>query len=395
MDTNAHIPLQRTTPIPSKKNEPEEYIRTFEKDMATLKKGGVPDLTLFIKDTPTPSKESFDRELPIIPIQTPLSIQPKIKISTPPPPQAPLPVLRPKPAPLLQPEPPRIPPPPPPVEPLETYANDFSDKMKETHASTATVLAAEQDSLKQTPQKMAPQESSHTNISYIIAGVIFLIAGIVGAYVAYTYYEILSVPIILAPHISAPIFFDESEQVSGEGTVLLQAIEESISRPIASGAVRLLSSASTTTTDSIFSLLHTPAPDILLRNTQAAGSMAGVVFTGGGQENDVQSPFFILSVSSYSGTFSGMLSWETAMPRDLGALFPAYSFSSSTTPISNKQPGFRDEVISNHDVRIYRDATGRGILLYGYWNQRTLILARDPLAFNEIVQRLATSRAQY
>ena len=55
---------------------------------------------------------------------------------------------------------------------------------------------------------------------------------------------------------------------------------------------------------------------------------------------------------------------------------------------------FHDEVVSNHDVRIYRDAAGKSILLYGYWNQFTLVIARDPAAFTEILGRLATSRSQ-
>ena len=55
---------------------------------------------------------------------------------------------------------------------------------------------------------------------------------------------------------------------------------------------------------------------------------------------------------------------------------------------------FFDEVVANHDVRIYRDAEGRSILLYGYWNQTTLVIARDPSAFAEILGRLATSRRE-
>ena len=120
---------------------------------------------------------------------------------------------------------------------------------------------------------------------------------------------------------------------------------------------------------------------------------SSVVGTGG-----KQSPFFILSVASYGDTFAGMLSWEPTMPRDLGALFHSYltnvstSTSATSTPKVSAPILFRDEVISNHDVRIYRDAEGRSILLYGYWNQTTLIIARDPEAFIEIAGRISTSR---
>ena len=138
--------------------------------------------------------------------------------------------------------------------------------------------------------------------------------------------------------------------------------------------------------------------------------MAGIVNVDGRQ-----SPFFILSVATYSDTFAGMLSWERMMSRDLEKLFPPYPASvPATLAVSTSSPlvatstvaaviptvpatiaAFHDEVVSNHDARIYRDAAGKSILLYGYWNQTTLVIARDPAALTEIFGRLATSRAQY
>ena len=290
--------------------------------------------------------------------------------------------------------------------------------VKETHASTATVLAAEQDK----KQKWVPQEApekSRGNLLYIVAGVVLLIAGGVGAYVAFTRYLPALVPIVPLFGASSPIFVDESEQVSGTGTALRKVVETSIARPLALNAVRLLYNA--TASSSVSQALLTGAPDIVLRNMKAEGSMAGIVNVGGSK-----SVFFILAVSSYSNTFSGMLTWEKSMPRDLSALWGAYpslssATSSTTTSLatttvkatatgsthstssgqatttaraSNIQTGFRAEVIGHHDTRVYRDAAGRSVFLYGYWNQTTLVIARDPSAFIEILQRLATSRAQ-
>ena len=151
-------------------------------------------------------------------------------------------------------------------------------------------------------------------------------------------------------------------KISGTGTVLLKAIEQSVARPLAPNTIRLLSAASTTAGTLFPRSLS--APDILLRNVNAAGSMAGVAHAG-----DSQSPFFILSVDSYGETFADMFSWEPRMPRDLKALFSALSAKSSagttttatSTPIT--QPEFRDEVVSNHDVRIYAMPRRRNVLL--------------------------------
>lgn len=280
--------------------------------------------------------------------------------------------------------------------PLETYEGDFLDRVKETRASTATVLAAEQDLAPRIPRQAPPERFSRGDILYGIAGGILILAGGVGAYVAYTRYLAASAPIVLAPAAEAPIFVDEREGVSGAGLALLQAMEQSVKRPLAGGAVRLLYLEGATTT-SVFSALRLPSPGALSRNIVAAGSMAGVVNVPSTslEAGGAQSPFFILSVASFGDTFAGMLAWETTMPRDLNSLFPPYLSATATSTAATTTPAaFRDEVIANHDARVYRDTASRSVLLYGYWNQTTLVIARDPAAFIEILGRLATSRSQ-
>lgn len=395
------IPAATANKTPAK-NLPGKYIRTFAGDIQTLKEGGIPDFAPFVPS----STESKD-----------------LSIATPSiPPFSPLPI--PAPAPVVDPVQKSIPESPlapqstvPGALPvsatlLKTYEGDFSQQMQDTHSSTATVLAAEQDSATGAPQT-PPQKSSPHGLLFGIAGSLLLIVSGIGVYVAYTKY-LEKTLVIFAPVVSAPIFVDEREQLSGTGLGLSQAFEQSVDRMIAVGAVRLLYlENSTTTPDSVFSALRLPASDILLRNVNVAGSMAGVVNTDGRQ-----SPFFILSVDSYSETFAGMLQWEPQLPQDFKQIFPPYptpiltTLATSTVATSTtktaKSPAkatitpsipkvpvtFVDEIVANHDVRIYRDTAGQSILLYGYWNQTTLVIARDPAAFNEILQRLATSRAQ-
>ena len=390
MDTNA------TTPQPSREataGTAKKYIRTLAGDMEILKSGGTPDLTPLKEPQPTPAERLVAASA--VPAEVPI----------PPPTQT----IKTEPA-LISPKVPEGP------TPIETYASDFSDKIKKENASPVTVLAAEQDAQKPETENSKPVRHP-SSILYTIFGIIFIAVGGFGIYFAYTHYAQSLAPIILAPTISAPIFVDEREQISGTGQTLLQAVEESVTKQLAPNTIRLLYTSSATTTDnSVFSALQVPAPDILLRNINAEGSMAGIVNSGG-----AQSPFFILSVASYGDTFSGMLSWESSMPNDLAQLFPAYvedlglqasstatttatttakttaTTTATTTSSSTKKMtlGFRDEVVNNHDVRVYRDDMGRSVLLYGYWNQTTLVIARDPSSFAEILGRLATSQATH
>ena len=371
MDTKAATPES-----PSGGKEPEKYIRTFAGDMELVKSGVTPDLA------------------PLTPATAP---------ETPPPPPHPEQV-----APLTPLIPAKKPPPEP--FPLKTYSGDFTDRMKETRASTATVLAAEQDSATRVSQPTSP-EPSRISLPYLLASAALLIAGVVGVYVAYTQYRAAQQPVVVALPEPTPIFVDERETVSGTGIALIQAMQTSVSRPLAAGTVRLLSLTSTTT--SVFSALAVSAPEVLLRNVSASGSMAGVIHIAG-----AQSPFFILSVASYSDTFAGMLAWEPVMPLYLADLFPPYTAveapisaatttTATTTPkVASPTPGlqvvaptapppairFFDVTIANHDARVYRDPSGRVVLVYGYWNATTLVIARDAATLTELLTRLATTR---
>ena len=406
MDTNP-TPL----PVASSGKLPEKYIRTFAKDMEIFKKGGTPGLSP-LKESPSGTSERIvlpPKEAITPPPVEPLIPEPLLPMK----PVVVVPAPLPPPVPKVTPIPPPVPevtPLPPPVElpgaqPLKTYSEDFRERMSETHASTATILAAEQDAAPLISQAV-PEKSGEQrrNLWYVITTVFLFLLGSVGVYVAYAHYLTKTAPVLIAPVASTPIFVDSRATVSGTGSVLMQAIEQSVAQPLTPNSIRLLSfDASATTSTDVFSALDLHAPGILLRNIDVPGSMAGVINTSNGQ-----SPFFILSVGSYTTTFSGMLSWEPTMQTYLGTLFPLYSMMSTasstatttravptntTASTSTTNGGFRDEVVSNHDVRIYRDALGRSILLYGYWNQTTLVIARDPVAFTEILARLATSHS--
>lgn len=303
------------------------------------------------------------------------------------------------------------------AEPLKTYSGDFSDKVKETGASTTTILAAEQDAAAKFQEEIIEKPYRRENKLYAAAGGVLLIVGIVGAYIAYTSYLTKTAPVVVTNAAFSPIFVDEREKISGTThSAVLQAIKQSLTRPLLPSNVRLLYIDSATTANaSVFSALQLNAPEVLLRNINTARSIAGIVNSNGpsspfGTVN--QNPFFILSVASYGDTFAGMLSWEPKMPQDLEILFPPYpsqsavDASSTTTELkiikvitqtpTTKTPvsAFRDEVVGNHDVRAYRDADGKSVVLYGYWNQNTLVIVRDPEAFIEILERIATARTQ-
>lgn len=296
--------------------------------------------------------------------------------------------------------------------PLHTYKSDFSDKAKETGASKISILAAEQNALgsaRPVPQLRVKKKS---RALFIGGAVLLIIAGGASIYAAYAL--VTGHPaVIVAPQISSLIFADAHAELSGTGADLRAGLVGLDSAILGEGGVEVAYITYATTTakgdtiklpatgGALISALGLGAPDLLLRNVDPA-STAGVIRASGETR-----PFFIFRVASFERTFAGMLAWEPDMGDDLAVFYPPYpeapitgtttatSTAASTAPAAKAfGPSFADEVVDNHDVRVLRDSAGRSILLYGYQDKQTLVIARNEAAFTELLARLASTKAQ-
>ncbi len=285
--------------------------------------------------------------------------------------------------------------------PLHTFSSDFSDRIDSERASRFSVLAAETDA----HSAKAERPKSSGGLVPVLIGVVLIIAGAVGIYAAYSvFHGRTAVTLSLTP--PSLITPDQSVELSGTGQNLLEALASQSQTPLPENTVLLtyISEATTTNAGSVevpgsgnsfLEALGLPAPDILLRNI-GSESTVGVVHAG-----TETAPFFIIRVTSYTRTFAGMLDWEPTMASDLAELYPPYPVTatviSSSTPGSNvavpvTQPNqFIDEVVDNHNTRVLQDSEGRSIIIYGYADPQTLIIARDEDAFTLILSRLQTA----
>ena len=306
-------------------------------------------------------------------------------------------------APPVAPTPPKphfVEPPPDKPSPIHTYKTDFADHFGETHATTASVLAAEQDA-RPAPTSVKESKSPY-NLLFWILGVLFLIAGLGGVGYAFFYHAKVSAPVASAPTIPSLIPASHSQEVSGRGSALMDALVQAIKRAsLPEGAAEILYTkiavktpqGATTTVPApggyLIAALGLPLPSILANNVSVK-SMVGIVRAG----NQTR-PFFVLRVTSYDAAFAGMLQWEPTIATDLAPLYPPYpavaTSTASTTQVSTGAAtanSFVDSIVANHDVRILKDASGRSILLYGFRDKKTLIIARNAAAFTNILNRL-------
>lgn len=326
--------------------------------------------------------------------------------------EEPVPVATPVPEPIIAP----LPAPETPT-PMHTYKSDFTDRVG-THSTTQfSVLAAEQDvkpASRQTPTK------TKRSLIPIIAGVVLLLLAGTASYAAYLYVGARHTVPVVTLSVPSLIVADEYKKLSGTGPELMRELAQVANEVLVNGnaLVTYIEQPATGTSGVIagspasggvlIAALNLPAPDLLLRNITEA-STVGVIREGG----DTRA-FFVLRVSSYERTFAGMLTWEPLMERDVGLLYPLYvgapapepevdlntasttKAATSTPPVQTTIPAtsrgrFEDTIVANRDVRILRDTQGRALMLYGYADKETLIVARNEASFAALLTRLVST----
>lgn len=323
-------------------------------------------------------------------------------------------------------------PPPRPSNPqasdrLHTYTSDFADTIDSRGASTFSVLAAEQDARATAPQALSPRRTGNPRaLIAVLTGILLLAIAGGGIFATYRFVMTMRDTPMASLTIPTIVFADEYREIEGTGMNLLSALSETANAALLPGNVlvtyvmgpaggeegSLLSAPLGGA--SYIRALGIPAPDILVRNI-AEESTIGIIHAA----NETR-PFFALRVDSYERTYAGMLTWEPLMLRDLGILYPLYapaeapaivltettatstetasSTASTSTQVAPPEPvalqpataltRFTDAIVANHDVRVLRDTNGRSLLLYGYADKRTLLIARDEAAFEALLTRL-------
>jgi hypothetical protein len=297
--------------------------------------------------------------------------------------------------------------------PLRTYTGDVSAQVDTKSVSAFSVLASAADAPRSAPSP-ATNRGHDRGLAYALSAGALFVGGSLLIYFAYAHFAAHTPVGVKSNAPEALITGDDETTISGRGAQLLGSLGDAANAALPIGNVRVvyLAVASTTSRGQttvtlpggfLVRALEWPAPDILLRNI-GDESTVGIVHAGGETR-----AFFILvtptsDAQSYERLFAGMFSWEPSMGRDLAALYPSYeaadtgsetaTSTGSSTPIIIKSPGFIDEVVANHDVRALKDAAGHTILVYGFRDRQTLIIARDETAFNVLLARMAASSGQ-
>lgn len=390
------------TPEPTLVDGTKSHVRTYASDVATLT--GKP-LPAKVENVPAPAPKPIAAPVapkPVDPVVAP--VQEPVTIPEPVRPAPPTPIITPAFTLPINPEKAAT------IErlkakvgqpagpsPIHTYKSDFAEHVEEQRASPLSVLAAQQDAAKPAPVVLTAKKKFPAEL---VGGMLLILIGIAAVAAAYLY--ITRDRIVEEIFVPSLIFADERVSLAGSAEELrAQLANPPKAAELALGEVLVTYITYSTTTEggkttielaasggSLVDALRLPAPDILLRNILPE-STVGVVRAG-----EETRPFFILKVDSYERTYAGMLTWEASMEQDLAVFYPQHPSEPATTTLESFRLSFVDAIVDNRDVRVLKDAENRTIILYGYRDKDTLVIARNEAAFSELLARLAATRAQ-
>lgn len=301
------------------------------------------------------------------------------------------------------------------LSPLHTYTSDTAEAIREVGADSLTLIAKEEEG-RVRDDAPPPQKLSSKSLMLLSGSIALLLVG--AGVLGYFFFLRDSAPNVpLVTRIPTPIFINNEKLVEREGreplrTRLVASITstEEIPGTVTSIVVTedVLTLTGTTTEPvplgTIFSTLVEGVPSILSRailRESMLGSYRG---------KDRGEFILVLEIESFERGFSGMLSWEATIAKDLAPLIGAETLvrapllpepetnseetgeevATTTTEVTLPEPIFEDTVLQNHDARILK-REDEVFLVYGFRNRTTLVITESVEAFLEIMARLATT----
>ena len=282
------------------------------------------------------------------------------------------------------------------ISPLRTYKDDIVRAIRRQKESYVSVLAAESKMRAQrTGTQLVQKQYSQTARQLITISLLLLAVG--GASVLIFYLASLGDGKPALAEIPSLIFTEEQREIdiTGKGRtgIMRDLIDEG---KVVDGVLGSLSQfylteftvrgKRFTSAGNFLRLLEVRAPSSFLRALEHEMTI-GVHVVNGNQ------PFFIFKVNSFDNAFAGMLLWEDDIDQDLSPLFGRV-LGSPDSGIVNIFVGsaFEDKIIKNRDARVLRGENGDIVFLYSFPDKETLIITTNELTFNEISDRLVTSR---
>ncbi len=289
------------------------------------------------------------------------------------------------------------------VPQIETYNSDVARAIKKDNVSAMQIALAEQrkQQERQFEGTIVVEEKSHSLLTKIIFGVLFLIVIILG-YLWWTGYltpkgiatnqqnteqqgEQPDSPIKIEERQIIPIDGRDSISIKNDiNKVKNGNIDSATIKEIVLGTQSVDGSVSAINTSDLFSKLDTHASSQLIR-------ALGTSYVMGVYGSNPRETFILFNVKSYDGAFAGMLNWESYINEDIGSIFDRNISTATSSTITNQRV-FTDKILFNKDTRILNASNGQTKILYSFIDPKTLIIVSSETGLRELISRLTTGK---
>ncbi len=280
--------------------------------------------------------------------------------------------------------------PPSTLRSIRTYKSDVAESVQGEKTSLASMVIAEQNRKQDVYFETSPKNPK--NIIFVVIGTTLILLG--GGLIYFFMQKNTPSESLVPSVIVQALFFTEATKEISVTGLTANELSKKIAEEVRNATIRLDTLENIYFTETIqgvkttlgskrlFFFLDHRIPQVLLRSLNEAFLFGVHTFNG-------NNPFLVLTTNLYENSFTGMLSWERSLARDVLPLFGKDLAVGS--PLFEKQ--FTDEIIRNLDARVLRDDRGKIIILYLFKDRGTIIITTSEDTLEEVIRRLNTSKA--
>lgn len=274
--------------------------------------------------------------------------------------------------------------------PIRTFSTDLAQAVRKDEMTVIKVAMAEQKRRAQEEEQYSPR--SKKNRTFLTIGIILILITIIGVVVIYFVKknrlpEIVPAEVVIPSLINTEVTTNIEVGGLGEGKIveLTRATMGNVSGTdgqIANiyftdsrdGTKKLIS------TNSFLASIKSEVPEPLTR-TLLNNFMLGIY-----TKNNATHPFLILKTNDFQIAFANMYIWERKLFSDF---YLSFNLPGDEEAFTNK---FSDQLVENKSTRTLKRDDGTIILMYGFANDYTIVIADSVETYKEILRRLQTIR---
>jgi hypothetical protein len=285
---------------------------------------------------------------------------------------------------------------------VRTYKDDIASAIQANHLSSINIAIAENEKMhSQIAGDMAGKESEDQSGSrsklVITLSIILVVIAVLAVAITYFIQKKDTAPTTTETPIAVPILSADYKDEFSTNTIVKGRFNSALSSrlndlKVPAGSiyspyitVGTSSSKRLATANEFISLAEFNTPDIVKR-ALTTDFMAGMY------AYDQNQPFVVFKTTSFENTYAGMLEWELNLEKDFTKLFRLNGGNEIGGTIAllsaSSTHKFQDGVVSNQDVRLLRDASGKIMFIYNILNKDTVIITTGDQALKELILRI-------